>query len=224
MSMLKDPEMKDVIVDFCTESARFYEEMEDILDDLEDNPTNNELLEKFGQTIDRIMGAAKSIDAVTTGKYCELGKIISYKASQIDDEDLCNIIVAVLFDTVDILKELNESILTKGEETIKFVNLGAFGKRLHWLADKLKHIGRASVAIDEGAAKAKPAEAPTPAAAASSDAGDAPDLGDDFGDLDGDLDDGDFGDLDDLEDGGGDSEFLSDQQADIDSLLEDLGL
>jgi chemotaxis protein histidine kinase CheA len=230
MSMLKDPEMKDVIIDFCTESNRFYEELEDMLDDLEENPNDKPTLEKFGQTIDRIMGAAKSIDAVTTGKYCELGKIIGYKASQIEDEDLLNIIIAVLFDTVDILKELNESILAKGEETIKFVNLAAFGKRLHWLADKLKHIDRASVSIGTEkpkeaapAAEAAPEQAAPDASATedlSADAG-----SDDFDDLDDldDLGDGDLDDLDGLEDEGG-ADFLSDAQADIDSLLDDLGL
>lgn len=148
MSMLKDPDMAEVILDFCDESDKIYSEIEEILEDYEDEPDSKKL-EIFGQTIDRVMGAAKSIEAHQSGLYCELGKTISYKASQSDDKGLLDIVVAVLFDTVDILKSMNKNILIEKEERVDGVNLEAFATRLHWLADKLKDIKRSSVSVDE---------------------------------------------------------------------------
>jgi chemotaxis protein histidine kinase CheA len=152
MSMLKDPDMAEVVDGFIEESNQIYETIEEILEDYEDDPSS-EKLEKFGQTIDRVMGAAKSIEAFKTGLYCELGKTISYKASQSNDPQLLNIVVAVLFDTVEILKSMNKNILIEKEEKVDGINLEAFASRLNWLADKFKDIKRSSVAIaaDAGA-------------------------------------------------------------------------
>ena len=147
MNMLQDPDMEEVVLDFCKESEKIYNEIEEILEDYEDEPTS-EKLEIFGQTIDRVMGAAKSIDATQSGLYCELGKTISYKASQIQDPQLLDIVVAVLFDTVEILKSMNKNIIVEKEEKVDGINLEAFASRLHWLADKFKDIKRSSVAID----------------------------------------------------------------------------
>lgn len=148
MSMLTDPDMADVVLDFVNESDEIYNEIEEILESYEDEPAN-EKLEKFGQTIDRVMGAAKSMDAHQTGLYCELGKTISYKASQVEDKQLLDIVVAVLFDTVDILKSMNKNILIEKVEKVDGVNLEAFASRLSWLADKFKDITRSSVSIDK---------------------------------------------------------------------------
>lgn len=150
MSMLTDPDMIEVVEDFCKESGAIYEEIEEMLEDYEDEPSPDKL-EKFGQTIDRVMGAAKSIDAHQSGLYCELGKTISYKASQCEDKQLLDIVVAVLFDTVEILKSMNKNIIIEKEEKVDGVNVEAFASRLHWLANKFKNITRSSVAIDEEA-------------------------------------------------------------------------
>lgn len=146
-SMLNDPDMAEIVDDFTKESAEIFDELEDLLDDYEDNPEPGKL-EKFGQVIDRVMGAAKSVDANLMGSYCELGKTISYKASQSMDQKLLDIVTAVLFDTVEICKSMNQNILKNKEETVSGINLDAFGSRLHWLADKFKNIQRSSVAID----------------------------------------------------------------------------
>jgi hypothetical protein len=117
-----------------------------MLDDYEENQDSKKL-EEFGQVIDRVMGAAKSVDAEKTGMYCELGKTISYKASQSMDKALLDIVVAVLWDTVEILQIMNKNIETNKEEKVSGINLDAFGTRLRWLADKFKDIQRSSVAI-----------------------------------------------------------------------------
>ncbi|MBT4791925.1 MAG: hypothetical protein HON90_10165 [Halobacteriovoraceae bacterium] len=147
MSMLQDPDMEEIIVDFCKESAAIYADLEEMLEDYEDSKDSKKL-EEFGQVIDRIMGAAKSIDATQTGMYCELGKTISYKASQSMDQALLDIVTAVLFDTVEILQIMNKTIETDKVEKVSGINLETFGTRLRWLADKLKNINRSSVAID----------------------------------------------------------------------------
>jgi chemotaxis protein histidine kinase CheA len=145
--MLLDPDMAEVVDEFCTESEGIYTELEEILDSYEDDPDSKKL-ENFGQIIDRIMGAAKSIDAHQTGLYCELGKSISYKASQSMDTNLLEIVMAVLFDTVEILQVMNKSVRENKEEIVTGINLEAFGSRLRWLADKFKDIERSSVAIE----------------------------------------------------------------------------
>lgn len=147
MSMLQDPDMAEIVEDFCKESEEIYGQLEDLLDQYED--TNDpKILEEFGQVIDRVMGAAKSVDAHQTGMYCDLGKTISYKSSQSMDKALLDIVVAVLFDTVEILQIMNKAIITSKEEKVPGFNLEAFGTRLRWLADKFKDIQRSSVAIE----------------------------------------------------------------------------
>lgn len=146
MSMLQDPDMAEIIEDFCKESEGIYNDLEEMLDDYEDS-SDPKKLEEFGQVIDRVMGAAKSVDAEKTGMYCELGKTISYKASQSMDKALLDIVVAVLFDTVEILQVMNKTIADKKVEEVSGINLDAFGTRLRWLADKFKDIQRSSVAI-----------------------------------------------------------------------------
>jgi chemotaxis protein histidine kinase CheA len=146
--MLNDPEMKEVVDDFCSESEELFNQCVDFLEQYEDDNSKMNLLEKFGQTIDRVMGAAKSLGLNTMGTYCELGKTISYKASQSMDKALLEIVVAVLFDTMDILEEMNDNVLKSKEEKAHNVNLEKFATRLHWLADKFADIERASVSID----------------------------------------------------------------------------
>ena len=92
MSMLTDPDMKEVVDEFCEESDKIFLELESFLEDYEDEPSGD-ILEKYGQTIDRVMGAAKSLEANMIGTYCELGKTISYKASQSDDQKLLDIVL-----------------------------------------------------------------------------------------------------------------------------------
>lgn len=144
--MLQDPDMAEIVDDFCSESESIYKELEELLEDYEDWQDPKKL-EEFGQVIDRVMGAAKSVDAIQTGVYCELGKTISYKASQSMDKALLDIVLAVLFDTVEILQIMNKNIQKNREEKVSGINLEVFASRLRWLADKFKDIQRSSVAI-----------------------------------------------------------------------------
>ena len=145
MSLLDDPSMKEIVDGFCEESNELLGQLEDALDILEDDPSNTAQLEQFGQIIDRVMGAAKSIGADEIATFCELGKVIGYKSSQTDDLPLLNVVVAVLFDAVDLLEKMVEKLQTGSEKQLEGLNTKAFVSRLNWLSSKFKDIERASV-------------------------------------------------------------------------------
>ena len=146
--MINDPSMKEIIIDLCDEADALFDNLQIHLEILEDMPTNTAELEKFGQIIDRIMGAAKSIGAHEIATFCELGKIIGYKSSQIKDIPLIEVVVAVLFDSLDLLRKMIKSLRDGNDDVMKNLNTKAFVTRLKWLSEKFKDIDRASVAID----------------------------------------------------------------------------
>ncbi|MBT3981221.1 MAG: hypothetical protein HOE90_07690 [Bacteriovoracaceae bacterium] len=150
MSLLDDPMMKEIVDEFCDEAADLFTQLEDILDEIEDHPDKFSVgLEQFGQIIDRVMGAAKSIGVDEVAKFCELGKIIGYKSSQVTDKKLQEIAVAVMFDTVDLLIKMNEKTRTGSDSSLKNLSTKTFPTRLHWLSEKFKDIDRASCSFDE---------------------------------------------------------------------------
>ncbi|MFY7991728.1 MAG: hypothetical protein ACOVP4_00420 [Bacteriovoracaceae bacterium] len=148
MTDLKDPDLKEIVEEFCNESDELIDLLYSSLDDFEET-SNAQALEQFGQIIDRIMGAAKSIGAQKTGQFSELGKVIGYKSSQTNDPQLLKITHAVLSDNVNIVETLLKNIRKTQEEKVDGINLEAFGSRLKWLSEKFKHIERASVAIEQ---------------------------------------------------------------------------
>lgn len=149
MLMYQDPSMKDIVVDFCNECKKQIPQLNDCLYNLEDDITSKKDFEVFGQVIDRMMGAAKSLEINMLGNFCELGKTIGYKASQVDDENLLSIVVAILFDAVEILDNLVKKLENSEPLEIKEISTDAFVSRLRWLSDKFKHIKRGSVAFNE---------------------------------------------------------------------------
>ena len=149
MSMVNDPSMKEIIVDFCDEAESLFDQLQISLEIVEDIPNNTKELEKFGQIIDRIMGAAKSIGATEIATFCELGKIIGYKSSQINDIPLIEVVVAILFDSLDLLRKMIKSLRDGNDQSMKNLNTKAFVTRLNWLSAKFKDIDRASVAIGD---------------------------------------------------------------------------
>ena len=148
MALLDDPSMKEIIIDFCDEADSLFNQLEVCLENLETDPLQSKELEKFGQVIDRIMGAAKSIGAQEIATFCELGKIIGYKSSQVKDIPLVEVVVAILFDSLHMLKLMNKALRDGNDQSMKQLNTKAFGTRLTWLSNKFKDIDRASCAID----------------------------------------------------------------------------
>jgi chemotaxis protein histidine kinase CheA len=149
MDIINDPSMKEIVNEFCSESNDLLNQMEKLLNDFEENLELTAKLETFGQIIDRMMGAAKSLSLSTIATLCELGKTIGYKASQIKDKNLLNVVCGILFDNVEILKKMIHGIYTQDKDIMKNINLETFVGRLRWLSDKFKNIQRSSVAIDK---------------------------------------------------------------------------
>jgi len=147
MLMYLDPSMKEILDDFVLECDSQVKVIEDILFELEDDLTNNALFEKFGQVIDRMMGAAKSLEISEVAVLCELGKTLGYKSSQIQDEKLRSIVVAVMFDAIDLLRILNQKLKHSDELKISEISTEAFVNRMRWLGDKFANINRSSVVI-----------------------------------------------------------------------------
>ncbi len=144
---LNDPEMKELVVEFCNESDELLEELRDILDNFEDEPNETKYLEEFGQTIDRIMGAAQTMGVTDVGELCQMGKIIGYKASQSTQAALQEVTAGVLFDLCDFLEVLLVNVRESKENTD--LNYETFKNRLQWLAQKFNDIERSSCTIDE---------------------------------------------------------------------------
>jgi len=142
------PEYKEIVIDFCTESEQLFDQLETHLTNLEDDLSNTSELEKFGQIIDRIMGAAKSIQASEIATFCELGKVIGYKSSQVRDIPLLEVVVAILFDALDLLRKMIKSMRDGNNNSMKNLNTKAFTTRLNWLSNKFKDIERSSCAIN----------------------------------------------------------------------------
>ena len=146
MGLIDDPSMKEIIVEFCDESLELLDELEACLEELEEDPTKTAKLEQFGQVIDLIMGAAKSIGADEIATFCDLGKAIGYKSSQIKDVALLEVVAAILFDAHDLLGRMVDQLKTGNDNGLKSLNTQAFVTRLKWLQDKFKNIERSSVA------------------------------------------------------------------------------
>jgi chemotaxis protein histidine kinase CheA len=146
--MLTDPSMREIVIDFCDESDALFDQLETHLSNLEENPKNSRELELFGQIIDRIMGAAKSLGASDVAQFCELGKLIGYKSSQINDIPLIEVVVAVLFDAVHMLRKMIQALRDGNNDCMNKLNTKAFGTRLTWLSNKFKDIERSSCAVN----------------------------------------------------------------------------
>ena len=144
---LNDPDMKEIAIEFCDESDELLETMRDLLEEAEDDPSQGSLFEEFGQMVDRIMGAAKTLGAEEIGHLCQMGKIIGYKCSQANNLPVQEIASGVLLDLCDFLEVMLMNV--RDSETTHDLNYEAFTKRLSWLADKLKHIDRSSCSFDE---------------------------------------------------------------------------
>jgi len=102
---------QEIFDEFNHESSALFIELEEIAEALENDPKNNQLFESFGQKVDRIMGAAYSLELNRLGKLCELGKNIGYRVSQTEDRGNRDIICSLLLDLVEIGNAYLEEIM-----------------------------------------------------------------------------------------------------------------
>lgn len=74
----------DLLASFLMESTEVVTNLKIFLTDFTD-PSQNVCFEKFGQQIDRIMGAAYTLSLNEVGNLAKLGKELGYKASQVEE-------------------------------------------------------------------------------------------------------------------------------------------
>ena len=128
MSILNDPSMKEIVDDFCEEANSLFDQLE--------------------KSLNRIMGAAKSIGANEIATFCQLGKVIGYKSSQIIDIPLIEVVIAILFDSLEMLRKMIEALKAGNDKCMNNLNTKAFVTRLHWLSEKFKNIERSSCSVE----------------------------------------------------------------------------
>lgn len=149
-----------ILKDFYDESKSLVEELVEILDLCEGDFGRVKDLEKYGQTVDRIMGGAQSLAMASDkpssriqliGDYSAICKAVGYKASQIrDNEQFFNICVALLQDATEFLEELIQNLLEPEDIDIKDLLNQAFLDRLKWVSDKFGKEYHASVKVESG--------------------------------------------------------------------------
>lgn len=139
---------KEIIEAFQSEATELLKELKVVVEQIEDSGEvfPKALLEEFANKTDRLMGTAKTFEAMCPGhkvffqigKFCELCKATGYKASTLNHIQLIPIFSAFWADTLDMLEELCNNIETaeKVEEvTRSFAPM--LQKRLIWLAQQI---------------------------------------------------------------------------------------
>ena len=157
--------MEEILEGFQSESRELISQLLGVLEDIEGKSAQFQRLEEFGQVVDRIMGAAKTLaelDVCTKemekiGAFSELCKVISYKCSQVgNNESLFNIVVAFLMDASDTLLEIIDSLSTKAKniDMNSFIS-DTFLDRLKWLSTQFDANLRATVGTTKTVAQSQ---------------------------------------------------------------------
>ena len=139
----------ELVQEFCQDVRAILEELSPLIDSIEFKNIRPSDLESFGQKVDRIMGAAKSLGYESIGTISELCKAVSYKASQSQDPNLVRIVTGILAEALEALSVLVKSLETNGKELSDDPQVLATCSRLNFLQNKLAFIQRSSVAVDD---------------------------------------------------------------------------
>jgi hypothetical protein len=133
---------KTILADFTSESLILVDECIELLESIENDPSEVERLKDFANRIDRVMGGAKSLALMAPpdhplnliGDYCAICKSVGYQGAQIQDNDqFYNVVVALLLDAV----EMTQVLFAKLDSTIpelKKMFSTTFLERLKWIS------------------------------------------------------------------------------------------
>lgn len=153
---------KEILKEFKAESKGLVKELLELLEEADGEPLFANNLETYGQTVDRIMGGAKSLATNFAsdfppghlihqmGDYAALCKAVGYKASQIsENEQFFNVCVAFLLDATEMLNQM--VTLLGAEEALNVSSLlnKTFLDRLSWINSQFKGNVRATVASND---------------------------------------------------------------------------
>ena len=144
--------------DFQNESESLLKSMNEILENCESDFSQVKRLEEYGQSVDRIMGAAKSLAMADgskvlgqVGDYAAFCKAVGYKASQIkDNEQFYGICVAFLMDATEVLENLIGNLETQKTKDMKEIFSKTFIDRLRWISSQFGDEYRATVDVHGG--------------------------------------------------------------------------
>lgn len=158
----------EILEDFKTESKNLIKELLILLDAADGDPGAYTMLEKYGQTVDRIMGGAKSLATNFAsdfppghmihqmGDYAALCKAVGYKASQIkDNEAFYNVCVAFLLDATEMLQKMIQMFGVESGQSVSYLLNKTFLDRLKWINSQFKGDVRATVASNNAEAVPK---------------------------------------------------------------------
>ncbi len=148
----------EILKEFQNESKILIDKMGSILDTCEGDYSQVKGLEEYGQNVDRIMGAAKSLALLAEpdhmihkiADYSAICKAVGYKSSQISgNEQFYDICVALLMDGTEVLKVMIDN-LTTGKNTIQELFSKTFLERLRWVSSVFSADIRGSVDVNKG--------------------------------------------------------------------------
>lgn len=144
----------EIIRDFVSESKKIVTECLNLLENIEGNFEQVALLETYGNSIDRIMGGAKTLgldlskESVLSmiSDYATVCKNVGYKAAQIqDNEAFFNICVGLLIDGSEMLFLLLDKVEQPLAE-VKKVIPDEFIGRVRWALQQFSDDVRSTVA------------------------------------------------------------------------------
>lgn len=131
-----------IIKDFTEESLILVDQCIELLESIENDPSEVEKLKDFANRIDRVMGGAKSLALMAPpehplnliGDYCAICKSVGYQGAEIQNNDqFYNIVVALLLDAVEMTKILFDRLDSNVTE-LKKVFSTTFLERLKWIS------------------------------------------------------------------------------------------
>jgi hypothetical protein len=131
-----------ILEDFTKESLILVSECIELLEIAENDSSEVEKLSDFANRIDRVMGGAKSLALMAApdhalnliGDYCAICKSVGYQGAQIQNNDqLFNVVVALLLDAVEMVKILFDKITTSSSDLKKIFSI-TFLDRLKWIS------------------------------------------------------------------------------------------
>lgn len=154
-----------MLKDFQSESKILIEQMVALLEECEMDYGRVGKLEDYGQTVDRIMGGAKSLGMMIDnqdhlvhkiGDYSALCKAVGYKASQIvNNPQFYFICVALLMDATEILSDLVDKVTDEGVTNLREIVSQTLIDRVRWVSSQFSAEYRGSVDPTRGKTSAK---------------------------------------------------------------------
>lgn len=154
--------MDELLTEFQSEAKTLVGQLLAILEAIEGDYSQYKQLENYGQIVDRIMGTSKVLAGMvpelakvmgTIGNYGELCKAVSYKASQVaNNEGLYTVVVALLLDATEMLNEMISNLANHQKLDMKEFLSKTFLDRLQWV-EKQFDAGLRGTLTSEGLGK-----------------------------------------------------------------------